>query len=32
MCPKCGKPTRVGYNLTEDEKKYRICKKCGGEI
>jgi len=32
ICPKCGKPTRVGYKLTEDKKKYRICKKCGQEI
>ena len=31
ICPKCGKLTRVGYKLVED-KKYRICKKCGGEI
>jgi large subunit ribosomal protein L24 len=31
ICPKCGKPTRVGYKITEG-KKYRICKKCGEEI
>ena len=31
ICTKCGKPTRVGYKIVED-KKYRICKKCGGEI
>ena len=31
VCPKCGKPTRVGYKMMED-KKYRICKKCGQEI
>lgn len=31
ICPKCGKPTRVGYKIVEN-KKYRICKKCGGEI
>jgi len=31
ICPKCGKLTRVGYKIVED-KKYRICKKCGGEI
>lgn len=30
-CPKCGKPTRIGHKLTEDKKKYRICKKCGQE-
>ncbi len=27
ICPKCKKPTRVGYKLTGD-KKFRICKKC----
>lgn len=31
VCPKCGQAARVGYKITEKEK-YRICKKCGGEI
>lgn len=31
ICPKCAKPTRVGYKLL-DGKKQRICKKCQGEI
>lgn len=31
ICSKCGKPTRVGYKIT-DKVKYRICKKCDGEI
>lgn len=31
ICPKCGKPTRVGYKIGE-KKKYRICKKCSQEI
>ncbi len=31
ICPKCGKPTRVGYKI-EGNKKYRICKKCNREI
>jgi large subunit ribosomal protein L24 len=31
VCPKCGKATRVGYKITEN-KKSRICKKCGKEI
>jgi large subunit ribosomal protein L24 len=31
VCPKCGKPTRIGYKLT-DTAKLRICKKCGGEM
>lgn len=31
VCPKCGKPARVGYKFI-NEKKYRTCKKCGQEI
>lgn len=31
LCPKCGKPARIGY-LIKDDKKYRICKKCKSEI
>lgn len=31
VCPKCGKPARVGYKIVE-KKKYRICKKCNQEI
>jgi len=31
LCPKCGKPTRVGYKIL-DKKKYRICKKCQSEF
>ena len=31
VCPKCGKNTRVGYEL-KDGKKVRTCKKCGAEI
>jgi len=31
ICSKCKKATRVGYKLTENRKKYRICKKCGEE-
>lgn len=31
LCPKCGKPARVGYKI-EAQKKYRICKKCNKEI
>lgn len=27
VCPKCGKPTRVGKTMDGD-KKFRICKKC----
>ena len=28
VCPKCGKPARIGYQITKDGKKSRICKKC----
>ena len=31
VCPKCGKPTRVGHKIA-DGKKSRVCKKCGAEI
>ncbi len=31
ICPKCGKPTRVGHTLTGD-KKLRVCKKCGASF
>lgn len=31
VCSKCGKATRVGYQIEKD-KKVRICKKCGAEI
>jgi len=31
ICPKCGKATRVGRKIINN-KKYRICKKCGREI
>ena len=27
ICPKCGKPTRIGYKIDKD-KKSRICRKC----
>lgn len=31
ICPKCKKPTRIGYK-TINGKKVRICKKCGKAI
>ena len=31
ICPKCKKPTRVGYKLVKDNK-IRICRKCNQEI
>lgn len=27
ICPKCGKPTRVGHKINADGKKVRVCKK-----
>jgi len=34
ICPKCKKPTRIGYGLVKKgkEKKVRVCKKCKQEI
>lgn len=31
LCPKCKKPSRVGFKLMGGEK-LRVCKKCGREI
>lgn len=33
VCPKCGKPTRVGH-VIKDDKKLRVCKhaNCGGQF
>ena len=28
VCPKCGKPTRIGISIAKDGKKARVCKKC----
>lgn len=28
VCQKCGKETRIGFNLLSDGTKVRICKKC----
>ena len=28
VCPKCGKPARLGYSVAKDGKKARVCKKC----
>ena len=35
ICPKCGKPTRVGHAIEEKDgkkTKYRVCKKCGAKF
>lgn len=29
VCPKCGKPTRVGHQTHADGSRSRACKKCG---
>ncbi|MBR2671944.1 MAG: 50S ribosomal protein L24 [Mogibacterium sp.] len=31
VCPKCGKPTRVGHAVV-DGKKVRVCKHCGAQF
>ena len=28
VCPRCSKPTRVGYQFLADGTKQRVCKKC----
>ncbi len=32
VCPQCDKKTRVGYHVTEDGVKVRVCRKCGQDI
>ncbi len=32
VCKNCGKPTRIGRQISPDGKKIRICKKCKLEI
>ena len=31
VCPKCGKASKIGY-IIEDDKKVRVCKKCGAKL
>ena len=31
VCPSCGKPTRVGYKISENQKT-RVCKKCNQSV
>ena len=31
VCPSCG-PTRIGYQVSDDGTKTRVCRKCGGEL
>ena len=34
ICPKCGRPTRVGHMIDDKGKKFRVCKKadCGAKF
>ncbi|MDA8040638.1 MAG: 50S ribosomal protein L24 [Actinomycetota bacterium] len=31
MCSHCG-PSRVGYRFDDQERKVRVCRKCGGDL
>ena len=32
VCPRCGKPTRVGHDVNDKGDKVRVCKKCGAQF
>jgi large subunit ribosomal protein L24 len=32
VCTQCGEATRVGFRVTEDDKKVRVCRKCSKDI
>jgi large subunit ribosomal protein L24 len=32
VCPRCGERTRVGFTRRSDDRKIRVCKKCGEAI
>jgi len=32
MCPACSRPTRVGYRVTDNGTKVRVCRKCAADI
>ncbi|GAB4417670.1 MAG: 50S ribosomal protein L24 [Anaerolineae bacterium] len=32
VCTQCHERTRVGYRVTEDGMKVRVCRKCGADI
>ncbi len=32
VCPKCGKPSRMGSKVQAGGKKVSVCKKCGAEF
>ena len=31
VCAECG-PTRIGYRFDSDGTKFRVCRKCGGDL
>lgn len=32
VCPKCGRPTRIGYQINKGGGKSRVCRKCGASL
>jgi large subunit ribosomal protein L24 len=32
ICPRCGKPTRIGHQELENGNRVRVCKHCGEQI
>jgi large subunit ribosomal protein L24 len=32
VCPRCGKPTRIGHQQLENGNRVRVCKHCGEQI
>ncbi len=32
ICPNCGKPARMGFNISGSGQKSRVCKKCNQQI
>ncbi|MBU3964376.1 50S ribosomal protein L24 [Patescibacteria group bacterium] len=32
ICPKCGKPAKIGHTQAGDKRKKRVCKKCQAVI
>jgi len=32
VCPSCDEPVRVGFEIDEDGRKHRVCKRCGESI
>jgi large subunit ribosomal protein L24 len=32
VCPRCGRPTRIGHQQLEGGRRSRVCKRCGEQI